>query len=643
MLIKSSNNPTYKAASDWQDEIQTAETFRDGYLVGAEELLAKYAGNDFHKDLVPGEQVENTLYEIAAATLPHLAWSAPQVNFGCRAHDPQRVELMNEAVNAWINQSGLIDRLHDAAVDYLFGPITMLITVGPVPGYEDDASLATLPPEIQAKGVGMLWPRITLLPSSRVLVDPYGTDSDSMGYIGHQWFDRVARVLRRPGIDPALAESLLDEQETSRSLQAQRGVDLPKGIPDRKMISGYEIYDAEDRAVYSIGSPRASAKVGYLRQPRPYRYGPKRGPYIFGGAFRVPGHVWPLSTFRVMACMDRELQAHLAKASNDAAAAKTLTVIDSENKELAHAIQYGEDGHIVRVPNYRRGQADTLTRGGVQKETFEYLQIMGQRFAKVSGVTDQMRSMAQGGTATETDVIARAANVRMEYLKRRFAALVLQAIDTAAQLIHDHPQVSFPSVLTDPMTGNRVGKMLKGGSYPGQNYRDLLPSIAPTSMHFEDSAIKQRRMMDAIGFMGQALPAMMANPALQVTEIVDDFFDTLNIPQASSRYINRDMLAMSRQMQMLSMAGAMGGGMAGGGGGMPAEMGSGVGANGGPTPGRPSNLMRGLNPPGTPDAGMGAGAGNTPRMPKSRGRSAAETASNPSLSQAQSRAQTARG
>lgn len=537
------------------EEIDAAIDFRDGYLARTQEILLRCAGLDFNANMAPpGEIHENLYMEIAANVLPGLTMGKPGFTVTSRVLDEMRLAAMNEGLAGWVEGSNFAATIDALGMDFLVGPCVTLTTVAQITADED----------LDMPG-GQLVPKVSTLAPSRVFFDPAGTSDDNLAFIGHVWvrdLDQLARAINvdgSPVFDPEILSELATDRDWSDMLQADRGLGMGR-TTQRQQVIGYEVYHPDTRMIYTVGrlsggDAQVTKQGRALRPPRPYRYGPQRGPYSIWGAFRIPGHVWPLSPFAVLAATEREMQAHLGKMAEDAAAAKRLNIVDSTNPKLAEAIQYGGHNGVVTIKGFNKEQLASVEAGGLQRDTVEYLLHLRQRWDRMSGQSETMRgNFGMQRTATGEDIAARSAGAREEYIRGKFQAGIVATIRTVAQLMHDHPEVSFPAVTRDSFTGAMKGIVFTGGRTPGQRFEDLSVSIAPVTLGYTGDASFQRRMMQVVEILTGALPTLVAMPFVRVRTVLDDLFASINVPGAADRYLDMDALEMARRLQGLAAA-----------------------------------------------------------------------------------------
>lgn len=603
------NSPDYARA-----EIEAAIDFRRLWTNLSSQLIRRVAGHDFRTDWQDGEDMhENLHHEYIVNFVPNMVDTNPgvEVQSYMLPDDHEGVVAIQQGLQGWVKRTDLASVLVALANDVCYDFAVGMVSLTDVPGYDEDAdddSDRWDLPAIMAPGRPM-WPRLDRISPRRYFKDPISADSRFMGHIwvrdkqdlldaknddGSPKFD--AEAVNALSNEVGVEEVIRDTQgEYSRSLQG----------PARKQVVGYEWYCPETGLLYTMGYvPTASSGDGahaFLRKPRPF-IGIRRGPYVEFGINIIPDQIYPLSPLAVTASLVREIEAHSGQASEDAASAKRLVILDSNSKTLQNKITTEANGSVICAPGFT-GQWAAAEFGGAQPANLAHIQSLKERWERMTGINDTIRGNITGATATETNLAQQSSDVRTRFGRRMFQASVVKVLEAAAYLMHESNAVRFFVKVPDPATGQTVPRLFVGGPQPGMEFmrfEDLEFRIQPYSMEYVDESVKQRRMQMAGELVLNALPAAMQFPFFKVREYLDDAFNVLNIPDAGRRYID---FAMLDQMRGLAVANQQAQTLAATSGAM-AEAGGQQPGAGSPQPGTPVS-RGGIDPNAT-----GADGGN---------------------------------
>jgi hypothetical protein len=98
-----------------------------------------------------------------------------------------------------------------------------------------------------------------------------------------------------------------------------------------------------------------------------------------------------------------------------------------------------------------------------------------------------------------------------------------------------------------------------GGPWPGQDlarFEHLKLSIDPYSMEWVNEGVKQRQMaevFDRVLLVGAQAPQLMMN-GLDVSRMLDDLGETVNMKGLGKRYLNPAMTQQAAMMQVAAQA-----------------------------------------------------------------------------------------
>jgi hypothetical protein len=515
-------------------------------------MIRKYAGKNYREGwLVPSDTYENHAFEYITNMIPAWSYENPAVEVKSRTPGlmDQVVEAMQQALNSWVREVQISKVMRDVAVDTCFAWGVAAITMEQVPGHEDEPE----PP---------MWPVVRRVLPTRFFLDPYATSVREARYMGHVWVKH--RKDLEEAIDPDTGlplfnkevldemgndEGIRDINEAELRQDALSGMYLAKG-----MVVGYEVWVRETNTIYTLGYGRDNKDGKNLREPRPFVGCPKHGPYHVIGIYTVPGQAYPLSPLAVTADMVQELDAHAGQMKQQAGSAKRLIVVDSN--VTADKISMTADGNVIVVPGYKA--ADTIEFDGPAKANLDYSLILRDRLDRISGLSDLVRGQVDGdATATESQLASQYANVRTRYAQSIFRESVSDILENAAYVMYTDPRVAFYMSIETPAGPQTVA--YSGGPWPGQDlarFEHLKLSIDPYSMEWVNEGVKQRQMaevFDRVLLVGAQAPQLMMN-GLDVSRMLDDLGETVNMKGLGKRYLNPAMVQQAAMMQVAAQA-----------------------------------------------------------------------------------------
>ncbi len=550
-------------------EIEAAIKLRQRHTDVMDSLVQRFVGSSYRSDWGPDEpSIENHEFEYIVNTLPAVVNSNPVVTIKSRRPVVQRelVQAMQHGMNRWIKDVSLKDVLEPIIEDAVFKFGVAVITMEPVPGYHDREA----PP---------MRPAVRRVSPKRFFMDPQADGPDQARFMGHVFVrDRDDMISAKnpngsPKYDKKAIESLAGPSDGGSGSGSFGFIDDLDVAVDRDQVVAVEVFVPEMGMIYTIGfstTKDSDRRVGkYLRKPRRY-FGHPRGPYILFGFYTVPDQVYPLSPLSVTAEAVTEINAHSEQVKRQASVARNLVLVDSQHTALLDAIVNFEDGSVAGIPNFDRNAYAEVAMGGPNPGQMDYIERLRGRLDRRSGLTDIQRGQVSGkATATEAQLAAAASSGRVRYMQQRIRKSVVEVLENAGWLMFESSSVVFPvsKEKAEKMIFSGLGSdepfrlegsendqedsIFFGGPQDGQDdytFFDLEIEIDPYSMEQVDEAVLQKRMETAVTTVSGFAPMMMQYPFINWPELLDDYFQALNI-QDGRKYINFELLS-----QMLGQA-----------------------------------------------------------------------------------------
>lgn len=553
-------------ADNLRMEAESAIQLRKKHTRIFDDLVGRFAGNFYRDDWQSdGPSIDNHEFEFLVNIMPAVMANNPKVSITSRRPVVQRelTKAMQHGVNRWIKDINLKRVLEPVIEDAVFKFGAALVTMEPLPGHESKEA----PP---------LRPTLTRISPKRFFMDPQAERPDLARFMGHiSVRDRDDLINAKdqdgkPKYDREAIEQLAGPEEEGSAPSLTDYISDYDLSVDRDQVITAEIYVPETRMIYSIGFSSAKESKdregAYLRKPRRY-FGHPRGPYILFGFYIVPDQVYPLSPLCVTAEVVEELNAHSEQVRRQASRARNLVLVDGTNAPLADAITNFGDGTVASVPHFDRNAFAEISLGGPAVGQLDYVERLREQVDRRSGLTDIQRGNVSGeATATEAKLAAAASSGRVRHMQNQIQESVRQVLENVAWLMFESKSVVFPvsQEKAEKLVFNGIGTeepfsmegseeedvLFLGGKQKGQedySFFDLELEIDPYSMEQVDEAVLQKRMETAVVTVTKFAPLMLQFPFINWPELLDDYFQQLNITDGR-KYVNFEML-----MQMLGI------------------------------------------------------------------------------------------
>ena len=541
-------------------EIEAAITYRDTRISQLDDQVRSFTGpayaeNDSHSD---GYSPENTYYEYISLMIPRLVFDNPRVQVQSRRPGVQKdvAEAMRHGLNRWVRDAKLRRTLVELATD-------MLLSWGVCIVRQEENKGVTLPEDSPIREATPKWPVIERISQRRFFVDPEAQRFNDARFIGHIWHrdkeDLIKQAKDNPdsGWDVEAIEGLSIGEDPK-----SQGIFGETDDSDRDQIWCYEIWvpeieldgePGEDAGfhgtIYTLGINQAlghsrqmetgdKVKSSFIRAPRPY-YGPRTGPYVMYGAYKVPDNVYPLSPLTAVEAQIQDLNAHVLSASE--AMMKHKRIIGANDSRTANLIK--NTGHdFVAVVPFEDGKAlvQEFELGGQTEQQAVWIATCRQRADRVLGMDEALRGAVTGaGTATEHTIASEAANTRMAFVRQAFADATVKLLTTVAYYLYHDDEIVFPlgeDELKDIGLPPGANAVFQGGGHAeesGYSFDDLELEIEPYSMERASEGLAQKRALEMHQLLIGSLPAMAQFPDYPWQDHFAKIGNAMNSPDLS--------------------------------------------------------------------------------------------------------------
>ena len=524
-------------------EIRSAERLRDGHIAGMADQVERFHGPYYSEVSDTGAyNGENHYYEYVSLIVPRLIYDNPRVRVRTRRPGTQGMvaEATRHGLNRWVREVRLRKTLTELATDMVFNFGVLLVTE------ENNRGLNPID-HPQMPGTPM-WPKVSRISQQRFIVDPVATCMEDARFAGHKWVRDKADLLKMAKDDPDAgwnAEAI--EKMATTSDGRELGRKSNNDLPDRDEVVAYEIWVPEVDLDESLGADEGfhgtiytisvntsgdDEKTAFIRKPRPY-YGPRWGPYVFFGLYKVPDSFYPLSPLVAVEGQIRDLNNHVESASNSAAKYKKLILVDNTDPKFVQRVKDARSDFVIPVSGLEKQRVVQAEIGGMTQQQLAYIQTARDRLDRNSGITDAQRGNVEGrGTATEVAVAAEAHTVRLAYIKQQFADSVVQVLKTIAWFFYYDDRVVIPLGQEGQEALGVEEPWLVGGDHDpesGATFDDLELEIEPHSMERTTESTHSKRIMEMYQLLMQTAPMMPQMPWVNWSALYKRLGDALNV------------------------------------------------------------------------------------------------------------------
>lgn len=573
-----------KASSWWRDELQSADRSADRHREELVERVERYHGPGFRRDRSGLEEFdpENHAFEFVALMMPQAAAAEPRIRARTSWQgEPQTLaRALGYTMNRWCRVTKLVDLQEEMFVDYAFGMMVGWVGVEPRPGmlgFDD-------PPYM---------PAMTRIPIERFGWDPGATSKSEIRYLYHKeiadkedlleraekeegWIkENIVKLADDAGVDELRGRS----QNGAQDVQSRREVVFYRCWVPEWEVEGYSSEDGYHGAIVTLGlvnelegsededeiidfdeegrpvRTKGKGKALWIKEPEPY-FGPRDGPYFFGGAYPVPGYVYPLAPVPAVKEQADQLNAHVRSMIQSMLDYKQMVLVSDEDPDLQETIRDGSHHFVYPVSiDEIRNKVVNLVVGGVTEQQFAWAADARARLDRNSGIHEIQRGNIDGaGTATEASLAVNAANVRSGHHVHKFRRLMEEGLKKVAWYFWWDERVKMEmgheaaGVFVDMDSGSFIkrpmwvgGPRLPEGASPRDKEalkRDLAVQWEALDIQIElysmsrTSEQRQALLMQVVQeTMAEVAVMVEQHPWVRVEEYVEWKADTLGLPE----------------------------------------------------------------------------------------------------------------
>lgn len=547
-------------------EVKSAIRYRDSRIEELDEIVRKYVGPYYSStgsESAGDYSPENTYYEYLSLMIPRLVYDNPRVQVSSRRPGVQQdvAEALRHGLNRWCKDSNLRGTLVELATDMLLGFGVCVVR-------QEANKGVTLPENSPIDEATPQWPAIERISQRRFFIDPQAERWEDARFYGHIWRRDKEDLLREASEDKDAGwnEDIIRTLAVSDSPDNDQGIFKDRESNYRGEVWCYEIWvpevDLDDSpgpnggfhgTIYTLGvgqsvsdSGEVNAKAGFVREPRPF-YGPRTGPYVMYGVYKVPDNIYPLSPLVAVEAQIQDLNSHVIAAS--ASMMKHKRIVGVNDTRTAQLVKNVQHDYVTVVP-FEDGKAlvQEFELGGQTEQQAIWINTCRQRADRVLGMDEALRGSVSGaGTATEHTIASEAANTRMAFVRQVFADSTVKLLNTVAFYMYHDDSIVFPlgeDALKELGLPEGAEVVFQGGGHSdqsGYSFDDLDLNIEPYSMERASEGLAQKRALEMHTILMNSLPSMAQFPDYPWKEHFAKIGNAMNAPDMSELVTN-DML-----------------------------------------------------------------------------------------------------
>jgi len=554
------------------DAVNRSLKLRRSHTELAHDRLRRYATPGFRRGY-GSDGWQNQGYQWCSIIVPHLAWMTPSVRVSDMGITDQETETIQTAMQCWMEQVDLVEQLRLVAYDQQFVFGLLYACMEPTPGLKmpDPSGFVPMRPKLQRLSP-MLYFEDCDGPmyggarfAGHILVKDMADLEREIGPDGQPKYDLAALMTISEGDVTEIEKDLLQHDGLSIA-----GIDKPVVL--------YEVWCKEAKAMITMAAGGNGAVI--VRGEREYVGDAVSGPYEKFGVHIVPDQVYPLPPLAISEKQTEELNKHREQASRDAGTAKRLAIANTTSKEQVVNVANAMSGDIIMAPGFN-GTVSTFEFGGPMKETLGYIDWSEGKLQQLTGLTDPLLGDVNGdATATENALAGQYADVRLKYATGQFIKSTAKALRKIVAIMDRQEDVIFPVSGDQPVMGpdgSVTMQKTRGTFYGGPSgnggadpmypwERAYTVKIEPYSMEYVNQSLLRLQTQAAQEHVLKITQAAASGLPINVGKMIDDMFETLNMPNTARKYVDLQMLQMLGAMNIAAQSVQAGGGPGEGGG-----------------------------------------------------------------------------
>lgn len=512
----------------WEEYHQCEELRNDFLGTEYEDKIARYAGPGYRRQWKRSEvDFENHSYEWISLFVPLLASGNPRVR--ARTRRQGKPQLLSKAVELAVNRNFQLTNvkrtIEKLAVDFAFKWSVSITKREKTPGMGEQEDPPFRPVTYRISPTRYIW-------------DIAAIEPELCRFQGHLSLLDKEDILKEAERDPksgwntAVISELpedrrYNEHRRKRDINVKRNdVEIIELWVPEVQFEGKKEEDGYFGTIFTIaraaGYGGDKAATDYAREPRPF-FGPRSGPYTFGGYLTVPDEVVPLSPLAATEAQQEELNNMRSAVSAAMEAYKRGIAVDTfAGQDVAEKIKEFEDLWVFTMENTDklRDHVAQIELAGVTPTHLTQLQLLRESLDRASGMTEAQRGQPSGaGTATEAAIAEQSSGQRMGYMTEKFMTSVIKPIaEKEAWYLAMDPESRISlgeegrGMFFDEQGLPVEEPILVGGKDDADLLEETDIEIDPISTRYTSEALEQERAAKVDALLLQVAPMIPQMP-----------------------------------------------------------------------------------------------------------------------------------
>lgn len=490
----------------------------DGIVKGYTSPFFKGNGGELSESFA-GYNPENHNYSYLSFMVSSMAFKRPRMDISSRIWGGEGdAEILRYALDSWVNENTYERHAQKMATDLL------IFSAASLCGLADHAFLT------MEDGKPSKIPKLTRLSPKQFRRDPGGMSPEECNWFSHRWIVSKAAQIRHAkehedeGWDITALTDLPENSgvEDLRQNQSQIPSERDEVVLCEFWDRHHPPIDEENSrdkdfhgVIFTIAmyeSTSGSMESKFIRAPRDF-YGPESGPYTYTEVYFVPDDPYGLSPCIATEGQNRDLNLHARAMSQSMRNYKRILAVS--DSDTAQVVREAPHDFVISLPGVDKSGVVPMEIGGITNQWLTYLQMAKERLERTSGLTEAQRGVVSSGSATAAMIADEASDMRMAYMKQRMHNHAENELAKVAFYIHSSDEVRIPVA---PAIAEQMGMELIPGEVPTLNGGQGIPfslysmDIEPMSMERSSEGLKQRRLGDLMGQVGNLIPIMQQVP-----------------------------------------------------------------------------------------------------------------------------------
>ena len=517
---------------DWPLVLNRDEQYMDSHLFSLEKMVQAAGGPHYERNAGPSAYTpENHYHSYTSLVVPRLFDDLPRVKCVTRRPGTQMeaAEAIRHGLNRWVRDSNFREATEELAYDFCYTWSFAMIRQVPNRhmGRTTERTLWDDEGNLRIQNDASLWPALYRIPQRQAIIDSRALTTGLAEYMGHIWYAEAKGLqaeAERGGEErgwdlQALKDIVQSSAPTGgaveRSDPNRESSQLASDNPELEMVTlwvpGMQVDEKNtpDEGYNGGLLTLARAQGSKENKFKPVRsedyYGPKTGPYVLFGAYKLPNRLLPLSPLIAVEGQIRELNRQARALSRSSERHKRVILFDERDKKTAMKLKSAQHDFFVGIPGFESTKYAEAEIGGATDAQYRAVAYHQDRLNRVSAMDEAQQGSVEGvGTATENQIAATAVETRQKFLRKQFANGITKALMKVAWYLYHDDRVVFPLGEEAAEDFGMIEPWFHGGLHDqgsDATFDDLELEIEAFSMQRSDEATVKAQAQEGINYI----------------------------------------------------------------------------------------------------------------------------------------------